>query len=178
MKLLFCYSDKIGSKIIRWGLREPVSHFALSFDESADGYGIVMHSHIQGVQITWFSDFIAHNKIVYCLEPAAPLTLQTEERIYRSLATATFGKEYDKSAFYYFALRGAMSRFFNMPLPEKNLWDDSGKFLCIEMYAALSKAYPDMFPLVAVDLAITSPYRAYSLIKQSPLIRETKWQSL
>lgn len=175
MKLLFCHNDKIGSKIIRWGLREPVSHFALSFDESVDGYGIVMHSHIQGVQITWFGDFIAANKIIYCLEPAVPPTLQAEEKIYRSIATATFGKDYDKSAFYYFAWRAVLSRAFGTPIPEKNLWDDSGKFLCIEMYAALSKAFPDMFPPVAVDLAITSPYKAYSLIKQSPLIREISW---
>lgn len=56
------------------------------------------------------------------------------------------------------------------------LWG-CGKFLCIKMYAALSHAFPDMFPPIAVDLAITSPYKAYSLIKQSPLIKEIAWVS-
>lgn len=152
MELLFCASQMPLSKIIRWSLEEPVSHFAICFDDK-----VVIHSDLLGVGLKWYDDFIKSHQIVYKLKPKAKLDLVDEEDYYQEAISTTIGKPYDFKEFFYFGYRALLKKFFNKPFPSKSSHEKSGEYLCTE----LAKA----FGLVdkSVDVGIISPFGLYRL---------------
>jgi hypothetical protein len=172
MIFLFTKSGKIGSKLIRWGLNARTSHFAIGFDCTEDGFGVVLHSHYSGVHLSWYDDFARKNEIVYKLKPKKPFSLQEEEELYQSLLKNYYGKGYDIEALAYFSYVGLLHRLFKKPLPDTNPFDSSDKYLCVEIYKGLSKIRPDVFPMPEKSLAIMHPDQVYFLMKQSTLLIE------
>jgi hypothetical protein len=129
MKLLFTYHPtKIGSRLIRWALGEPVSHVAVEFDS-----GLVIHSTWSGVELTWHTTFRSDHCIPYVLE-MGPGT--DEPRILETLLTIYLGQSYDYRAFIYFGWRALLLRVLGIPLPSRNIWNENRKFLCTELAAA------------------------------------------
>lgn len=175
MMFLFTKSKKIGSKAIRWALNEPCSHFAISFDESPKGYGIVLHSHLAGVGLTWFKHFYAQNDIVGAFAIRGEIGLELEESIYQAIVNNSYGSKYDRSAFAYFCFAALRSKLFNIPLPRSNPWQDKRAYLCTEIYSFLVKAHPEIFPPTEQDIGITSPHQIYLLMKSSDKFIEVPW---
>lgn len=150
MKLVFTKSNLPLSKIIRWGLEEPVSHFAVVFDDK-----IVFHSNLAGVQIDWFNNFKTKCEIVYSLD--YNLGLEKEEQIYQSILDKNVGKSYDFPGFLYFIWRGFLNKVFSKPFPEKNKWAKDGEFICTGLAAELPKG---LLPEIQ-DTEMVSPYQLY-----------------
>lgn len=155
MKLIWTKSSKPLSILIRWGLTEPVSHFAIVFDNF-----LVFQSNLLGVGLAVYSDFVKHCEVVYSVDVELPL--QEEEAIYKSIIPLFVGRAYDWKAFAYFCYRGFLQKVFRIPIPKISPFNtNSNKTeICVE----LIKALPEwMVPpsLRSADMSILSPYTVY-----------------
>jgi hypothetical protein len=153
MKLVWVRGNKLLSKFIMWGLKEPVSHFAIIFDNK-----IVFHSDLLGVRIMWLPTFLESHEIVFQMD-FANATLEDQEGVYQSIVTKFDGKPYDYKAFIYFGWRGLLWRLFKKPFPAKNAWNTGG-YLCTEMAEVL----PDSIvpkEIKEKDISMMSPYRLW-----------------
>jgi len=175
MMFLFSTSDKIGAKAIRWALDEPCSHFAIVFDEREDGYGVVFHSHLSGVQFDWFRSWHTQNKIVYALRPKSVQLLE-EERIYQAIVSQFYGKRYDAAAFVEFGVRALRRKLFGTAIPARSSFGQKDAYLCTEIAPALQQAKPEYFsaPLTG-DL--TTPYALFNNMNSSKDLERVPWIS-
>lgn len=158
MKLIWTKSGLPLSKLIRWGLNEPVSHFGIVFDN-----GIVFHSNLLGTHIEWYGTFVKHCTIVYQLD--FPMSLVEEEAVYQKILNTYDDRGYDFGGFAFFIWRGLLYRTFSTPFPAKNEWQSASKFLCTELATVL----PDNIVPVSIktqDLSIVSPYHLYMEMKE------------
>ena len=157
MKYLFVKSDKIGSKIIRWGLKSQSSHFAVCFDEDmGPGCGIVFHSYgSKGTHLLWLSDFLQTYQVVYAVEPFEP----TEESVYRAILSQDRGQGYDFKALLWWAWRGFLARFFGIPIPSSNSWQQNGYALCTKLAEGPLKL--SGMDLTGIDFEMISPDALY-----------------
>lgn len=128
MKVLGTRSDKWGSRLLCWGLGEPVSHVAV---ELANGF--VVHAHLLGgLRIDWARDFRRHNEVVYELMGDGP-----ERETVQALLDAHAGSGYDYWAFTYFVWRAVLRKYFGIPLPRENKWARRDAYLCTEWLSVL-----------------------------------------
>lgn len=144
-----------------WGLDEPISHFAVVFDNS-----IVFHSDLTGLHIQWFKTFLKTHEVVYELDYSPGL--EQEEAIYQGVLNAYDGRGYDYGAFVYFAWRALLKKLFNKPMPEKNPLGHKDRYLCDEVVQLL----PDEIcppALKQMDLAMKSPYQVWLLLNNKSL---------
>lgn len=141
------------SKLIRWGLREPVSHFAVCLD-----HRIVFHSNLIGTHLKWRQSFEKHSEIVDCI--TIPMSFDQEEYIYQQLILLD-ERPYDFKAFAFFTISALKSRLTREPLPRSNPWASGKGLLCTEVALALK----DIIPMPE-NLDIISPYQLYLHIKR------------
>lgn len=166
MKLLFVTSNLPGALFIRWGLGTDCSHFAVCFDEEAEGSGIVFHSILGGATLEWFGEFKKNHTIMHALEFKTPLTLQDEEDIYQSMLANYSGQGYDVRAFLFWVWRGVLNKFFNVPIPNKNAWAVDGYNLCTAMSQGIKwiKQYAEE---KKIDLEMISPHALHQVLLDS-----------
>jgi hypothetical protein len=173
MMFLFTTSNKIGARAIRWALNEPVSHFAICFDETENGYGIVFHSTMNGVKFDWWHDFYKHNKIVYALKPKQ-ITLQQEEAAYQSIVSKHYGRDYDRLAFLAFSYYALRRKLAGTAIPSGQSFGSSNRYLCTELAHSLKQLCPGYVPNpLAAELI--SPYSLYLNMQQSTLLERVPW---
>lgn len=155
MKLLWARSNKIGSKFIRWCLDEPVSHFAIEFDNR-----IVFHSNFSGVYLRWANHFREENEVIFQL----PFNwgLQEEEDLYQRVIQKWDGTPYDFKAYWYFAYRGLLYKFFGIELPKTNPFNKKGELICVELAGALGNGLVEK----DFDLSIATPFRLFKHIQR------------
>lgn len=159
MKLLWVKGSAPLSKLIMWGLNEPVSHFAVMFDNK-----IIFHADLTGMHIQWANTFFKTRKVIFEMDYAPGLN--KEEAMYQGILDAYDGKGYDYGAFVYFCWRAALKKFFKIPLPEKNPWGSKDRFLCDEVVQLL----PDQICPPAMkqrDLSMKSPYQVWLLCNET-----------
>lgn len=157
MKLIFTKSKLPLSKLIRWGLNEPASHFAIVFDNS-----IVFHSNLTGTHVDWYNHFKSSCEIAYELDYNLPL--EAEESIYQSILNKNTGKSYDFGGFFYFIWRALLNKCFGFKFPEINKWSKEGKFLCTGLAAELPLEHFKGLETIK-DTEMTSPYQIYLRLK-------------
>jgi hypothetical protein len=152
MKMIFTRSSLPLSKLIRWGLKEPVSHFAMVFFNS-----FVVHSNLAGVQLNWYSTFKKHCEVIYEIERT--LSRAEEINLLKSILNSFDGASYDYSAFFYFIWRAILWRLFKTPFPATNKWGKKNAFLC----TGLEKVLPESITpgTDSLDPEMTSPYKLY-----------------
>jgi len=158
MKIVWVKGSAPLSRLIMWGLEEPVSHMAIVFDNK-----IVFHADLLGVRLAWYPTFLKSHEIVF--EKEYDLGLEKEEEVYQSIITANDGKGYDYGAFLYFMWRGLLRKVFNKPMPDTNPWGSKDKYLCDELVEIL----PDYIVPRSVketDIGMKSPYQVYLLLTQ------------
>lgn len=153
MKIIFTKGNSILSKLICWGLNEPVSHVAFVFDDK-----IVFHSNLLGLHIEWFNTFKKKCQIIFEIDYNTDL--ENEEDIYQEVISINDGKSYDFAAFFYFIWRGFLYKFFNKPIPIVNKWNNEHQDLCVEVIRYFNKQLP------IKDLSIISPYKLYLILKE------------
>lgn len=163
MRLLWTRSPKIGSRLIRWGLGEKASHFAVVFDDRPGGYGLVFHSKFTGVGLEWWGHFQKHNEVVYQITPDT--TLESEEALYQEILSRYYGSRYDTKALLYWAWRTILKKLFGWPIPPRNAWGDEGAYLCTELAEALTRSpfMPAELKAVTVsDYGMVTPQNLYN----------------
>lgn len=154
MRIIFTRNSTLLSKIIRAGLKEPVSHVAIVFDDK-----IVFHSNLKGTHIEWFNEFKKKSDVVYTL--SYDLSLEEEEAIYQSVIDKNISKPYDFSAFLFFAYRAFMHKVFGTDYPITNPANKSWAWICVEAVGSLPEKFQ---PKTPIDLSMTSPYSLYILL--------------
>jgi len=168
---LFTKSGKIGSKLIRWGLHEDSSHFAIGFDIGPDNRGVIFHSHFHGLRIDWAADFLSKNEVVYNLTPVFSLKLEAEERLYQSVVK-NYGSRYDFKGFIFFTLAAIGQRFFGRKVRKTNPWGDRKDLLCTEVAEQMRHELQDIFGVTVPETnGVLSPDRLYFLLKASQLLK-------
>lgn len=165
MKLVFTKSSSVLSRLIRWGLAEPVSHVAIIFDDK-----LIFQSNLLGVHLDGIYKFQKTNTIVYSLD--IKLSKQAEELIYEKLLVQYDGVYYDFGALFYFFYQALLHKYFGTPWPDKNAWQKPENFLCDGLLTTLDRDMPPWF-IEAIsslgDIEMKSPYAVYQcLIKKSP----------
>ena len=151
MKIIFTKNTTIISKLIRWGLKESVSHVAIVFDNK-----IVFHSNFIGTNIQWFNEFKKHNNVVLTL--VYDMSLDEEELIYQDVIDKNIAKQYDYTAFLFFTFRTILHKLFGTKYPIKNPANRSWAWICTEAIGSLPNRFQ---PKTPIDLSITSPYSLY-----------------
>lgn len=168
---LFTKNSKFGSKLIRWGLNEDSSHFAVGFDIGPDNRGVVFHSHFHGLGITWASDFLRKNEVVYTLTPVFQLKLDAEERLYQAVVR-NYGVGYDFKGFIYFVFAGIGHRLFGRKIGKTNRWGDKRDLLCTEVAENMRIEIDDIFKIMLpLTRGAMSPDKLYFALKASPLLK-------
>lgn len=165
MKLLAVKADMIGSKIIRWGLREPASHLAVQFSTTNETF----HSYATGIHNETKAVFNAKYEIVGTLD--LPLSEYKETlalRLFKDSIPAH--NSYDYGAMFYFAYRAALFRVFQTPFPRLNSWQQDEGFLCTEAIYLAATVYAQQTGIMILpddkDYAMVSPWQALQLVKE------------
>lgn len=149
MKLIWTKGSSILSKAIIWGLDEPVSHFAVVFDDK-----IVFHSNLLGTHLNWLDTFKKHSEIVYTIE--YKMTLEQEEAVYQNMIKYD-ERPYDFPSFFYFGYCILKKKFFNTPIPRLNKYNKPTEFLCYELAEGLNGiAFHHQ-----IEGLLISPYQLY-----------------
>lgn len=156
MKLIWVKGSAPLSKLIMWGLNEPVSHFALVFDEK-----IVFHSNLMGVKVDWYNSFLKSHQVVF--EMNYNPGLKAEEAIYQEVINDNDGKGYDYGAFLYFTWRAFLKKFLLKPIPETNPWGSPDRYLCDEVIQMLPNSICPS-EIKRMDLSMKSPYQVWELL--------------
>lgn len=170
MKFLWTTSDKIGAKLIRWGLDSDCSHFAICFDE--DIGGIVFHSQGKGAKLEWLSEFLKNNTVVHALCFKTPLTLQDEEDIYRRLVNSYSSDRYDYPAIGWWAWRAFLKKAFNIPIGSHNRWQQRGMSLCTNLAGGV-RWLRKLAEEKKIDLEMISPHDLHALALSCEYLRPT-----
>jgi len=166
VKLLWVTSEKIGSRLVRWGTDSDCSHFAITFDEDERGHGIVFHSYGSGTQLVWFREFIKNYQIIHALAPKQNLTLFEEERVYRNILDSESGLKYDYPALAWWCWRVILAKCFNTPITHENKYENPRMRLCTGIVPAVLNALQIQFPK-GVDPEITPPHELYHILRDS-----------
>lgn len=169
MNILFVKSPKIGSRILRWGLGEDVSHVVIEFDGK---YHQFFHSYGKGLQALTPKEYDSHKyTIVHSLELYS--THVEECDMQDMFYDRHRGIRYDWPAFAYFTWRAVLRKFFDIPLPKENRWARQDMNLCTEALYLAADVFAEVtgFSLVpeGVDLAMITPEDAY--VKMSQTVR-------
>lgn len=166
MKLVFTKSTLPLSVLIRWGLREPVSHFAMVFKDN-----LLFQSNLLGTSLNYFPYFCTHTDVVYSIE--VELSVAVEEKVYNYVMTKFSGKIYDWPGFFYFFWRAILFKFLGKPMPLKNPCAQPDTFLCSGLFRSLdADGVPEWVRDVVrgiPDTEMISPFTLYNiLIKAKP----------
>lgn len=145
MIFLFTKSNKIGSRLIRWGMKHPtepdydVSHMATLKGQTPEMLSIVMEARLStGVDITWLKSFLGHNEIVYAFTPRDTSILD-QEAVFDLMAKKIGGKKYDWKAIGFLAASVVVClKVLGTKLPVVNKWADKEDFFCSEMLQSIS----------------------------------------
>lgn len=163
MNFLFVKSEKLGSRIIRWGTDEPASHLAVEFERE----GVVYHSYGTGIQRVW--DYTFKNDYEVVASVTIPTTEIQEKYIENYLKRSSTYQKYDYMALCYFAFRAALHKFLGISMPTQNTLNVPDNDLCTELaYLAaegLVKAGGPMILPEGRDLAITTPWQFKKLLQ-------------
>lgn len=165
MKALFVASSHIGSRIIRWGLGEDCSHFAVCFDEDEHGGGIIFHSYGKGPQLCWMRDFLEKYTVVHALVPLVAPTLENEEAIYKGMISAHSKDKYDYFALAWWSWRAALKKFMGVAIPPRNEWQRGNMSLC----TALASGWPQVADYAkshSIDLEMITPHELMLLMRR------------
>lgn len=138
-------SKTVAGHLICWGLREPISHFALEFNGA-----VILHSNFFGVHAESRASLFKISNVICSKE--IPLTFQEESELLCSIMSKYYGAKYDWKWFFSLVKHAFLSRFFGRPIPSEIKSKSRDKFLCTECVTFLE-------PIIGkIDIGNGSPY--------------------
>ena len=172
MILIWSTNNAWGSRLIRWGLDEPSSHFAVCFFEDNPSHATVIESRMMdGVDTCSLKDFHRRNEVIHMLQ--APITADEEIELYNHLYNSTKGVEYDRPAILYWIYAGFMRKFFDRKLPKENIMDRRELLYCVEVLEILENYLEEIGVDVGeIDFGMMSPEQAYEMLIECESMRQ------
>lgn len=166
MIFLFTTSNLPASALIRWGLEEPVSHFAIGFTN-----GVVCHQRFTGFELDWWPNFQKKNLIVNQLDPKEQ-SVEEDARCLRLIAGKYAGTKYDIPGISYWSWRVLLKKTLNKPIPPTNKWGKDPLAVCTELGKEIYDNFPQYFSQKPVSFDITSPHQLYlNMLKSGAFIQ-------
>ena len=164
-------SDKIGSRLIRWGLGEDCSHFAIGFFEDSGDPRVLESRAETGVKDSKLSDFLADGKEIVHAEQFFDLG-DNEKVIYDAMRSELEGARYDKIAVCYWLCVGLRLRLFGAKIPLRNAWGRDELVYCVEIAQVIPGIlYEIGIDVSTFDLEMTSPHGFYDMVKETGALR-------
>jgi len=163
-------SSKIGSRLIRWGLGEDCSHFAIGFFEDSNDPRVLESRLENGVRDVSFSEFISDGKkIIHAIQ--WPEIGVEENRVYTYIKNEIEGRPYDAPAVIFWALAGIKRKLFGGGFPIKNDWGRDELFYCVEIVSAMPRDLLEDFGLEFLkdDIEMMSPHQVFDELRFSDL---------
>ena len=162
-------SEKFGSRLIRWGLEEDCSHFAVCFFEDSENPRVLESRLDSGFCDIQLSEFLGHGReIVHGLQFFD--LGENETIIYNAMRESLKGAEYDSPAIVYWFFMGLARRLFRVALPPKNRWGKTEKVYCVEILQAIPGLLWELgVDIESFDLEMTSPHMIFDELRGSGL---------
>lgn len=170
MRFLFTKSNLWGSRLIRWGLGEDVSHVAVQLDLPNFGTPIVVESRLdQGVIASPLAAFLERNQIVHELVLDVP-NAAFEELLYLSLQKNAVGRRYDQKGFAFWIAAVLAKKALGRKVPSTNPWGTRKDHLCVEIVRGSERVLEDGLgiSLGEIDFEMTSPRGLMWILAKSP----------
>lgn len=140
------------SKLILDLTGETVSHTVIRNGD------YIYQSSFAGVEQVHTKDFLSEYTVGYSLIPSEDrLTDALVERLIERVV-ALRGNPYDFPSLLYLGLRYSLLNVFKLDLPQKNLWQISGMYLCTEFVEDVIDIKSD---------SMITPYKLYLKLKSS-----------
>jgi hypothetical protein len=154
ISILGTYNNYPLSQAIRFATKEPVSHFAICFDQR-----LIFHTNPMGSHPMWRATFDKKNT-TYCeyLLPSTPLQ---EEQIYLNIVNRFDSKPYDVMALAYLFMVAYPKLTLTGQLPKSNPWNEKDMYICTEIAYCLEPIYPDIKYL---DISVLTPMQVINAI--------------
>ena len=143
--------------MIRWGLDEPVSHFAIQFGN------FIFDSDFRGFRPHWHKEWSSRRNVVYSLQPKEV----DECKLVEYIANVFSGDDYDFGAYSYFCIRALMRKSLSIPLPTENIWANKEDPLCTGVAKAVQDIYPEWFSTPVSEFDIVTPFSLYENMRLS-----------
>ena len=160
-------SDRLASRVIRFGLGEDASHLAIGFMDK------IWHSSVNGVEVLKPTAILNYQISSYVILPADEYQ---ERRICYEL-TSHDPSGYDWRAFVYFSWRALLKVSLGIPIPDRGP-EDEDRFLCVEALYTFLEVYSQVtgrtIELPGRMLSVMSPIECLEWLGRSfnlPVIR-------
>ena len=171
MIFIWSTNEMIGSKIIRWGLSEPCSHFAIGFFETTSMATVLESRLSDGVSTVTYDSFKERNQIVHLLQ--ADISYQDEINLFNWIYEATKGVKYDRKAILFWVFVGLKMKILGSELPPRNKFNDDEMLYCVEVLEELEEYLLSIgIDISEIDVSMVSPEMAYKLLKKSDHLRD------
>lgn len=172
MKFHFTTTGYIYSRLIRWGLGEDCSHFAIEFDK-IEGKPVVVESIVEkGVRECSSKKFLKENKVVHSLEYIGEHSIDS---MFYDCVNMHAKESYDVSAILYWALAAIAKKSVGLEKPKENPWGSDRSKYCVEILDGceiLIKQYLGV-NVSKIDWEMVSPMEAYKILRKSDKLRES-----
>lgn len=131
--------------LIAWWIGEPVSHFAVAFNES-----MVIHSTIfKGVHAVTIRSFLSTRKVVYKMEIGVGFDRSVE--IFQAVSKHHIGKSYDYGLFAHLFWQGFRKKFLGKKIEKSERYFGNNVTLCQEVIGFLpGDVRPEFHPADAI----------------------------
>lgn len=160
MRIVATTSNLIGARFIRWLIGEKASHLILVFNELQ-----VIHSSLFGVQLNFYETYKKHVVEVDSVE--LPMRLSQEDEVWKEVLRLHDDDGYDYKGLLYGFWRALLLKFFKIPPPTKNKWDNPNLVICTEMYNIVRKLAPELKLPDLGDVSLKTPLQIISTVKAS-----------
>jgi hypothetical protein len=161
MRIAWTKSSLPLSKLILWGLSQPVSHVVIEFEDN-----LVFQSNLLGTHIDYWPHFKNHVEVVFNI--LIPMDKDLEDKVYTKIMDEFDDHPYGYGAFLYFTWRALLKKLFKMPLPKTNPWGSRTSFLCVGIIKGLDVDGVDegLRELIRTipDVQMISPYDLFVMI--------------
>jgi len=159
VKLIWTRSTLLGGKddLITWGLDEPVSHFAILFDNDK-----IYHSSFHGSKVEDKIEVLKNRKVIYDID--IPLTGELEDITFNSVSVLK--NRYDFLFFFWLVWRGVLFKFLNIKIPDKIGFQNPNETLCTEVLEQLPSNIKDKYFNNYNPKKAVTPYKLYKMIER------------
>jgi hypothetical protein len=165
MNILFVNSEKIGSKIIMYGLDSNISHVAIGFED----HEFIYHAIGDRIQQTKIQDFFDHYNLIDFVE--YKFSPSIEKKFLKKFLKSIWYQSYDYRSIFYFALDRFKVKFMGRKPSTFNPMNSDTSMICTEVLYVVDEIYHDLFgknilPL-DLDLSITKPSDLRTILKKT-----------
>lgn len=170
MIFLWSTSNRLGSRLIRWGRGDDCSHFAICFDKLLPGdcqdCWLVAESRLEfGVKPEWMGVWKKKNRVVHALEWVGP---DIEAEAYQAFVNHMAGREYDKAAVSWLVVDSLLIKLGIKNPYDTNKWGARESVYCQEVLGAIRDILSrNGVSMTVRDLEMLDPHDAYAMLVTS-----------